>query len=927
MVKQRTSSVTLQCPDCSGTGWIDGPRGRNFCPTCHGALVYRCANGRWLGWKKPLSRILFLEERIERTVRATISGALLAFGIIGVVFGVLAFQKALSFSTVEYSLQGILQFLWEVLTLPDPWMFVFWLSFLGDLYLFYRFEQRQHLEAPVLPPVRIDETPLVVEFSALTSRQVVDVSRSFTRTSQMVVEHAFELAARFRHAAIEPTHLLAAAAGDSDVALALLRLGITLNPLRDRLRRALARLPTIPEEPRFGTAAAKVLVRAYERAQSLHLLQVTTPHILEALSIEPSVAQDILFDLNANEEKVHNVALWALMQRRLFQSWSRLRSRALNKPKSGMDRAMTAAATPVLENFSTDLTQHARRGTLPLILDRERETEDVFRVVESGRHNVILVGEKGVGTTSLLQALAERMAAEDVPEVLQDKRLVQLSVSQLVSGAGGTGELENRLQEIILEIVRAGNVVLAIEDIHELVGVSSVSGQSLDLASILSKVLESRRFVALATTTLEGYRQYIEPSALFTTFEKVDIQEVTPEVAIQILESKAGAVEARHKVFFSYLAIEKIVNMSIRYIHDRRLPEKALTLLEEVAAYTRAAKGANAAVSAEDAAAVISRRTNVNVAAVTTDEATKLLQLEQRMHERMVGQDHAVQAVANALRRSRAELRDPKRPVAVFLFLGPTGVGKTELAKTVAETYFGDEQNMIRLDMSEYQEPSSLARLLGAAPGYGGATAGGYLTEAVRKNPFSLILLDELEKAHPDVLNVFLQVFDDGRLTDSNGRTVDFTNAIIIATSNAGTDVIQQRMKEGQGIDRIRTELIENVLGRYFRPEFLNRFDEIIVFAPLQQEEIMKIAGLLIGKIAQQLANRGIVLRATPEAVRELAVAGFDPIFGARPLRRVLQERVDNALATYLLTGKLGRRDVAVLEPGGVIRVEPAKEL
>jgi ATP-dependent Clp protease ATP-binding subunit ClpB len=397
-------------------------------------------------------------------------------------------------------------------------------------------------------------------------------------------------------------------------------------------------------------------------------------------------------------------------------------------------------------------------------------------------------------------------------------------------------------------------------------------------------------------------------------------------VAIRILESKAGAVEARHRVFFSYAAIEKIVHLSNRYIHDRRLPEKALTLLDEVAAYTRAAKGERAVVTGDDAAAVISRRTNANVAAVTEDEASKLLHLEERMHQRMVGQDYAVTAVANALRRSRAELRDPKRPIGVFLFLGPTGVGKTELAKTVAEVYFNDEQNMIRLDMSEYQDTSSLARLLGAPPASAGAT-GGYLTEAVRTNPFSLVLLDELEKAHPDVLNVFLQVFDDGRLTDSGGRTIDFTNTIIIATSNAGTDVIQQRMKEARSIQQIREELVEQVLGQYFRPEFLNRFDDVIVFTPLSPEEIAKITERLLQKVAMQLAARGITLRVSAEAIRELAAAGFDPIYGARPLRRVIQEKVDNALATFLLTGKLGRRDVAVLESGGVIRVESAPEL
>jgi len=891
------------------------------CTACHNSSVLIWSNGAWATWSKPVTTLHLLEERAERTVHTAIDAALIAFGVIGAGFGVMGGAGLLDPSTLSGGLEGLVQFALDLWDERSGEMLVFWLSLLTDLYLVYRFDQTSHQTVGIPPADALVPNPGQVDHATVKRADIHEASRSYTRMAHGVVEKAFALAKRLRHASLEPVHLLAATGGDNDVALAFMRLGIHLEPLRERLQHVLRRLPNGDGDPVLSPASRVVLARAFERSQAEHLLQVTPPHLLEALAYEPSDAQEILLDLGADSAKVHNVVLWALMQRRAFHAWSRLRHRALNKPKSGMDRAMTAQATPVLEHFSTDLTQLARRGLLPLMLDRERETDDVYRVVESGRHNVILVGDKGVGTTSMLYALAERMAAEDVPEVLQDKRLVMLSVAKLVSGASRGGELEQRLQEIILEIVKAGNIVLAIEDIHELVGVSSVSGESLDLASILGKVLENRAFVAFATTTPQGYRQYVESSSLFTAFEKIELQEVTPDVAIQILESKAGAVEARHHVLFSYAAVEKIVGLSVRYIHDRYLPEKALTLLDEVGAYTRAAKGANAIVSAEDAAAVISRRTSANVAAVTEDEATKLLKLEERMHERMIGQDSAVTAVANALRRSRAELRDPKRPIGVFLFLGPTGVGKTELAKTVAEVYFGAETAMTRLDMSEYQEPASIDRLIGRAG------TKGFLTEAVRTNPFSMILLDELEKAHPDVLNVFLQVFDDGRLTDSLGRTIDFTNTIIIATSNAGTDLIQRRMKEGSDMQEIRTELVESALGQYFRPEFINRFDDVIVFTPLSQPEIQRIAELLLAKVAAQLESRGITLRATPEAIAELAAAGFDPMYGARPLRRVLQEKVDNALATFLLTGKLGRRDVAVLEAGGQIRVEPKKEL
>lgn len=920
---ETTADYQVVCTRCDGFGRT----AEGLCPACGGRGIFRWTNGVWLAWGQSIDRLHLLEERAERIVRTTIDATLLAFGVIGAIRGALAAAELINFAVVGGGAVVIIDLLNELWTLNTGGTLLLWLSILTDLYLFYRLDQRHRLLAPIpAVPAAVGPPSEATDLAAVPMDKAVDVSLSFTRPARVIVEQAFGHAERLGQARVEPVHLLAAAASSPDVALALVRLGIDRQALSQRLTRALARIPRAAGGPLLSATLRAVLIRSYDLAQTERLLQVTPPHLLEALSRQPSSAQDILFDLEADEQKVHNVVVWALMQRRLLQSWSRLRTRALTKPKSGMDRAMTAQATPVLDHLSTDVTQLARRGWLPLVVDRERELDDVFRVVESGRHNVILVGEKGVGTTSMLYAIAERMAAEDVPEVLQDKRLVLLSVTSLVSGAGGGGALEERLQEIMVEIIKAGNIVLAIEDIHELVGVSSVSGESLDLAAILSKVLENRTFVAFATSTIDGYRRYVEPSALFTAFEKVNVDEVAPAVAIQILESKAGAVEARHRVFFSYAAVEKIVRLSVRYIHDRRLPEKALTLLDEVAAYTRAAKGEHAMVTADDAAAVVSRRTNTNVAAVTEDEASKLLHLEERMHQRMVGQDSAVRAVANALRRARAELRDPKRPIGVFLFLGPTGVGKTELAKTVAEVYFGDEQNMIRLDMSEYQDPTALSRLLGAPPS-GGGTARGYLTEAVRTNPFSLVLLDELEKAHPDVLNVFLQVFDDGRLTDASGRTIDFTNVIIIATSNAGTDVIQQRMKAGQQPRQIREELVERVLGQYFRPEFLNRFDDVIVFTPLSPEEVAQITELLLKKVAAQLAGRGITLQASGEAIRELAAAGFDPVYGARPLRRVIQEKVDNALATFLLTGKLGRRDAAVLEAGGVIRVQPAEKI
>ncbi len=536
---------------------------------------------------------------------------------------------------------------------------------------------------------------------------------------------------------------------------------------------------------------------------------------------------------------------------------------------------------------------------------------------------MVLVGFPGTGKTNIIEGAANNMVAEEVPKVLQDKRFVSLSIAKLVAGAGGAGELEQRVLTIINEIARAGNIILFIDNIHNLVGAASVGTESIDLSEVFSEFLRRYNVITIATTTPPDYTKYLENNPLGQLFERVMINEPEFNQAIQMLEAKVGFVEAREQVYFSYEALERIVELSQRYISDRYLPEKAIIILEEVGSKVRKEKGKNWVVTGEDVAALISAKTNIPLTQITQSESDKLLNLEKIIHQRIVGQNEAVDFVANALRRARTEIRDLKKPIVNLLFLGPTGVGKTELAKTVAEVYFGDENNMIRLDMSEYQNKESLDRLIGSATG----GEGGYLTEAVRKNPFSLLLLDELEKAHPYILNIFLQVMDDGRLTDALGRTINFTNIILIATSNASTEYIQRKILEGWPLEKIKQDLILNELKNYFRPEFLNRFNGIVLFKPLTKEEIVEITKLLLKKLAQTMEVKGIKLEATEEAVRELAKEGFDPIFGARPLKRVIQEKVDNALANFLLTGKIGRRDKVILEKGWVIRIEQAKEL
>ncbi|MEK7105610.1 MAG: AAA family ATPase, partial [Patescibacteria group bacterium] len=446
-------------------------------------------------------------------------------------------------------------------------------------------------------------------------------------------------------------------------------------------------------------------------------------------------------------------------------------------------------------------------------------------------------------------------------------------------------------------------------------------GSGLDLSSVLAQELDRRYTFVIATATPSAYTGSIERSVLGQKLIKVPIDEPEPNEAIRILEAKIGAIEYKQKVIFTYDAIEKIVALTSRYMHERALPEKAIEVAEETALSAFKARGENARVVGEDVAMIITEKTKVPVTELGGQEKETLLHMEERLHERVIGQDEAVKAIAAALRRARTELRSTNRPIANFLFLGPTGVGKTELAKTVSEVYFGREESMLRFDMSEYQEKTSVERLIG------GAGEGGLLTEAVRQNPFSLLLLDELEKAHPDILNLFLQVMDDGRLTDGAGRTIDFTNVILIATSNAGAQYLMESVQAGKPLEEIKQHLLDSELKATYRPEFLNRFDGVIVFKPLSIDDVVQIAYLLIAKVAERLKVKGINFQASDAAVYELAQKGFDPKFGARPLRRVIQEEVDNAIANILLKGEVGRRDSLLLEPGGKITVQKAPEL
>ncbi len=895
------------------------------CPVCHGAGCTACnhlgiaaeRDGWWWVWRHPITARTIREHTITRVVNALLTLFVAAFGVAGIA---LLFW-ALRANDVTHRAP------WAILAEQrgDWRLTLFGVSVVLDVYLAYRVRRASSRIGTLPRGDHGHHAPAITSVRDARKHPHRDLATVMTPTAVYALEVAWRLAYRFEAPAVLPVHLFAALLDRSTIAAVRARLGVDDARLATLLQQAfVAAVQPAQVSPPLSGDLRRTLLGAYDRARTRRAAQIDVLDLFAATAERDDTVRTILDELAITPSIVENVVLWIATQEDFRRQWRYVRSRARFKPKGAMDRAMTAVATPLLDRFSTDLTLAARAGMFLPCVARDRELAQLLRMLEGGRHP-LLVGSAGVGKHALLQGLAQRMVTEDVPAALRDKRFVLLSIPALVGAGNLLGGVEGRLERILLEIARARNIVLALPDAHELVGISSLGGASLDLSALVAAALHDRQFLAVGTTTTADFRRIVEPSgALAAAFTPLPIAEPDHDDAIKMLEAHAARVEYQHHVYFSYAAIDRIVRLTQRYLHDQPLPSAGIALMEETAASRH---GTRAVITAENVAALVAEKTNIPVADVTATERAQLLSLEARLHERIVGQDEAVRAVSAALRRARTELRDAKRPIAAFLFLGPTGVGKTELAKTLARVYFGSEQSMVRLDMSEYQEPSSISRLLGAAPGYAGSTEGGYLTDAVRRRPFSLILLDELEKAHPDILNVFLQVFDDGRLTDSSGRTVDFTNAIIIATSNAGTAAISEHLARQMTVADIRDQLVDQELGRYFRPEFLNRFDQIIVFTPLSPTDVVAVTKLLINDVTARLAEKGIAFEASEAAIRELAQLGYDPRFGARPLRRLVQERVDTALANFLLTGALGRRDRAILEPGGSIRVEPAPSI
>jgi ATP-dependent Clp protease ATP-binding subunit ClpC len=911
---EKVNYQTIYCPDCNGTGRIE----RKKCPKCSGNGVSIFENGKFFYWGKETSQEEIVLKRMQKKVNLFLNLIIFVVGL-GGVFSLAYWLWLNGWSSGNFAIAPF----WSI---RHPLLLFFWTSLAADMFIYYRLSEEAQEKEKIKRPKVDDEKNIQFpntweELSKASKKYRWEISKGFSSPAEKVIEDGFLLAGQYGQEEVGTMHLFIALLKDREIVSLFARLGIGTGDLSERLEKRLGLRTAVLKKIYFANEVKEILIRSYLDARRNGQKQVRPVNLIIPILEFDKIISEYLFDLGIDNDKAANVVKWFTNNEKQVENYKLFRRMSRFKPDSAMNRSYTALATPALNHFGYDLTLAAKWGRLEYCVEREEEIEKIFHYFESGQYGVMLVGPVGIGKKTIIHGIAQMMVEENVPKMFRDKRLVELDAARLVSGGTAT-EIEERMLTILDEISRAGNIILFMENIESISGIRAGTEESLDLSDVLANGIRRGLIYCLATVNNQSYARHIEGRPLGNALAAHKIPEPTGNLAIRIIESKIAYFEAKYKVYYSYKAIETAVEKAKRYIHDENLPTKAINILElagvKVAKYKQDFKF----VSDQDVAEVISEKTGIPVTNVSESEGNKLLNLEKEIHEHMIGQEEAVSVISASLRRARAEMREGKRPIANFLFLGPTGVGKTELAKTVALVYFGSEKNMIRIDMSEYQNSDSINKMIGDPNG-----SLGYLTEAVRKMPFSLVLLDEFEKAHADIHNLFLQVFDDGRLTDGQGRTIDFTNSIIIATSNSEAVFIQEQIKAGADIEKIKTELINERLNKVLRPELINRFDGIIVFKPLTISDIIEITKLILEKIGKMLEEKGIHLKADEQGIARLAGLGYDPQYGARPLRRIVQDKIENEIANKFLSGDLERRDTVVINANADIEVEKGKEL
>ncbi len=789
------------------------------------------------------------------------------------------------------------------------------------------------------------------------TNESVDITQLFAERTKKIIQDAAVITLEHKQSNIDTEHLLLATLNDDVVVKIIKDLGLDIEELKNYTKEQMSEGSLETQTPGLTPRAKRVLQLSFQEAQELGHTYIGPEHILLALAREgEGLAAQILTKNTATHPKLRQIV-----------------TKIVGKGDKEGKKVQEKSQTPTLDKFSRDLTTLAKQGKIDPVIGRSDEITRVIEILSRRRkNNPVLIGEPGVGKTAIAEGLAHRIVTGNVPDILKNKKVKALDLGMLVAGSKYRGEFEERAKKLIEEIEKSKrDVILFIDELHTIVGSGAKEGE-LDFSNMIKPALARGELQVIGATTLSEYKKYIEKdAALERRFQPVLVDEPTVEQTIEILRGIRDQYEAHHRVKIRDEALVAAAELSDRYIKDRFLPDKAIDVIDESASKVRlfttsepeeirelkmqikkmerereslstAGKHKEAAeikqqieqkneqlkkleeewkkkrgtgtneVTIEDIAEVISKITGVPVNELKTEEKQRLVKLEEELHKRVVGQHEAIQLVSSAVRRNRAGLQDPNRPIASFLFLGPTGVGKTELAKALAEFMFGDEEAMIRIDMSEYMEKHAVSRMIGSPPGYVGHEEGGQLTEKIRRHPYSVILLDEIEKAHPDVFNILLQILEDGRLTDGKGRTVDFKNTIIIATSNIGSQVILDQIKQSKMSekewDKLKEKLMET-LKVHFRPEFINRIDEIVMFKPLTEEEVAEIIKLMIEKTRRLIRAQGMDIEISENAIKELARLGYDPQFGARPLRRIIQRKVENPISEMILKEEFKKGD------------------
>ncbi|MGL5347090.1 MAG: ATP-dependent Clp protease ATP-binding subunit [Peptostreptococcaceae bacterium] len=794
----------------------------------------------------------------------------------------------------------------------------------------------------------------------------------FTERAKKAIDLSLESAQMLGHKVVGSEHILLGLVREKEgiAAKVLLKLGVNEKYIEEKIIEIEGKLDTPSIDIILSPRSKQILELSGMFANKLRTNYIGTEHILLAIVQEgEGLGLKILKYARVDEKAIVQLIIDMIG----LEEYSTTQDNTSNSKNKSQSLTQTQSQnSKILDKYGRNLTQHAKQNKIDPVIGREKEIERVIQILSRRtKNNPVLIGDPGVGKTSVAEGLAIDISKGNVPDSLKNKIIYTLDMGAMLAGAKYRGEFEERIKQVVDEVIKNGNIILFIDELHTIIGAGSTGESTIDASNILKPVLSRGEIQVVGATTIDEYRKHVEKDpALERRFQPVMITEPTKEVTVKILEGLREKYEVHHKVKITDEAIKTAVDLSVRYITDRFLPDKAIDLIDEAASRVRLRKVVpnvsddsdgsednlfksdmklntskeeikktieeikfqwdkeeeyEDTVDSEVISEVVELWTGVPVNKIVEEEADRLLKLEEILHDRVIGQDQAVKSIARAIRRSRAGLKDPNRPIGSFLFLGPTGVGKTELSKALAEVQFGDENQIIRIDMSEYMEKHAVSRMIGSPPGYVGHNEGGQLTEKVRRNPYSVVLFDEIEKAHPDVFNILLQILDDGRLTDSKGRTIDFKNTIVIMTSNVGATIISKQKTLGFSTKVDKEAEIKNdyekmkdkIMGELkqrFRPEFLNRIDDIIVFHSLTEDHISEIVKLMTKEVIQRLKNMNISLEMSEEAVRLIAKAGSDLEYGARPLKRAIQKELEDQLSEAILKGDVKKGDIVVAE-------------